>query len=155
MKTHIRVDSDGAYSLRFFMEGKSPSSILSVLSSMADRLAKSSELLTQYGTVIAEQEWKGFIEQVADTDCSSSVHSIPHHLVRKESATTPIRIVYDCSCRQSHGSPSLNYCLHAGPPSLMTSVLPSCGSDNTLSLYQQMLRMHFLDTIDQNYMRFL
>ena len=45
----------------------------------------------------------------------TSVHYIPHHPVRKESSTTPIRIVYDCSCRQSQGQPSLNDCLMVGP----------------------------------------
>ena len=47
----------------------------------------------------------------------SSVHYIPHHPIRKES-TTPVRIVFDCSCRQSAQSPSLNDCLHVGPPFL-------------------------------------
>ena len=43
------------------------------------------------------------------------MHYIPHHPVRKESSTTPIRIVYDCSCRQSQDQPSLNDCLMVGP----------------------------------------
>ena len=34
----------------------------------------------------------------------------------KESATTPLRVVYDCSCRQSKTHPSLNDCLLTGPP---------------------------------------
>ena len=38
--------------------------------------------------------------------------------MRKESTTTPIRIVYDCSCKQSPDAPSLNDCLHPGPPFL-------------------------------------
>ena len=165
MKTHIRVRSDGAYSLRFPWKENHPPlpSNFSVCSrrtrSMAHRLAKSSELLTQYGTIIAEQERKGFIEQVADADCSNSVHYIPHHPVRKESATTPIRIVYDCSCKQSCDSPSLNDCLHAGPPFL-----------NDLSAILLWFRQHpfafsadiekaflhvFLDETDRDYTRFL
>ena len=32
--------------------------------------------------------------------------------------TTPILIVYDCSCRQGKGSASLNDCLLVGPPFL-------------------------------------
>ena len=49
---------------------------------------------------------------------SQSVHNIPHHTVKKESTTTPIRIVCDCSCKQSSSSPSLNDCLNPGPPFL-------------------------------------
>ena len=82
---------------------------------MAHQLAKTPELLRQYGTIIAEHERKDFIERVPEGSCTSRAHYIPHHPVRKESATTPIRIVYDCSYKQSHGSPSVNDCLHAVP----------------------------------------
>jgi len=58
----------------------------------------------------SELHWEG--------GCHQQSHYIPHHLVRKESATTPVRIVYDCSCKQSPDSPSLNDCLHPGPPFL-------------------------------------
>ena len=45
--------------------------------------------------------------------------------MKKDSATTPIRIVYDCSCRQNSDSPSLNDCLESTPPELndLTSIL--------------------------------
>ena len=51
-------------------------------------------------------------------------HYIPHHAVHKDSATTPIRIVYDCSFKQKE-HPSLNDCLQSGPPLLndLTGVL--------------------------------
>ena len=146
MQTHIRVLPDGTYSLRFSWKQNHPPlpSNLSVCSrrtrSTAHRLAKTPELLRQYGTIIAEHERKGFIEQVPEGSCTSCTHYIPHHPVRKESATTPIRIVYDCSCKQSHGSPSLNDCLHAGPSSLMTSVPFCC---DILLPSQQTLRKHF------------
>ena len=68
-----------------------------------------------------------FIEKVTDNtpDPDRRVHYIPHHGVRKDSATTPIRIVYDCSCRQNRDSPSLNDCLESTPPQLndLTSIL--------------------------------
>ena len=53
------------------------------------------------------------------------VHYIPHHGVKKDSVTTPIRIVYDCSCRQSADKPSLNDCLQSTPPQLndLTGIL--------------------------------
>lgn len=43
------------------------------------------------------------------------MHYIPHHAVIKDSPTTPIRIVYDCSARANKHSPSLNDCLLNGP----------------------------------------
>ncbi|XP_060591843.1 uncharacterized protein LOC132746638 [Ruditapes philippinarum] len=65
-----------------------------------------------------EQENRGFIERVDESSRAKRVHYIPHHGVEKNSTTTPIRIVYDCSCRQSERSPSLNDCLESTPPEL-------------------------------------
>ena len=56
----------------------------------------------------------GFIEKIDTDEVQSSntkLHYIPHHPVKKDSAKTPIRIVYHCSCRQTPDSPSLNDCL--------------------------------------------
>ena len=47
---------------------------------------------------------------------TDKVHYIPHHPVKKESATTPITIVYDCSFHSSPDTPGLNDCLLVGPP---------------------------------------
>ena len=124
MKTHITTRPDGGYSLRFpWKEGHQPlPSNYSICSrrtrSLAYRLAKTPELLKQYGKIIEEQERRGFIEKVEDNSRKANIHYIPHHPVKKESSTTPIRIVYDCSCKQTSDSPSLNECLHSGPPSL-------------------------------------
>ena len=52
------------------------------------------------------------------SDEKTATHYIPHHSVKKDSTTTPIRIVYDCSCRISADQPSLNDCLLTGPPFL-------------------------------------
>ena len=60
-----------------------------------------SELLQTYNKIIAEQVKKGFIEKVLDTPDDNKTHF----------TTTPIRIVYDCSCYQSSNLPSLNDCL--------------------------------------------
>ena len=46
---------------------------------------------------------------------NGQTYYIPHHHVRKESSTTPICIVYDCSCQMSDNYPSLNDCLEVGP----------------------------------------
>lgn len=43
---------------------------------------------------------------------------MPNHAVKKDSATTPFIVVYDCSSRPSSNSPSLNDCLVVVPPFL-------------------------------------
>lgn len=92
---------------------------------MIRRLSKEPGMLKKYNEIILEQEQSAFIEKVdmssADTE---RVHYIPHHPVRKDSSTTPIRIVYDCSCKQVN-HPSLNDCLESTAPVLneLTSIL--------------------------------
>ena len=83
---------------------------------MLKRLAKTPNLLQIYSKIIDEQKATGFIEHVEQIDVQSNVHYIPHHSVEKDSPTTPIRIVFDCSCRQSPGHPCLNDCLLIGSP---------------------------------------
>ena len=81
-------------------------------------LTDSPSLLHMYHTSITDQEADGFIEKVNPTDQPAKVHYLPHHPVKKESTTTPIRIVYDCSSRHSKEHASLNDCLLVGPPFL-------------------------------------
>ena len=54
-------------------------------------------------------------EKIDSASPTVPVHYIPHHHVNKDSKTTPIRIVYDCSCRLPNNHPSLNDCLETGP----------------------------------------
>ena len=82
---------------------------------LARRLTNTPDLLQMYNNIIKEQERRGFIEKIDSSPSNSPVHYIPHHHVSKESKTTPIRIVYDCSCRLSANHPSLNDCLEIGP----------------------------------------
>ncbi|VDI52154.1 Hypothetical predicted protein, partial [Mytilus galloprovincialis] len=83
------------------------------------RLSQDPNMLQTYDKIIKDQERRGFIERVEDPDKAiGQVHYIPHHPVKKDSTTTPIRIVYDCSCRQSRQLPSLNDCLLSTPPIL-------------------------------------
>ena len=84
--------------------------------SLINRLSQTPQLLQTYDDIIREQVTRGFIEKVQNTlDSTGKTHYIPHHCVKKNSMTTPIRIVYDCSCRQSANHPSLNSCLLTGP----------------------------------------
>ena len=59
------------------------------------------EKLKTYARMIADQEQRGFIEKVPTTDKNrNKVHYLPHHAVLKVSTTTPLRVVFDCSCKQ-------------------------------------------------------
>ena len=82
--------------------------------SLVRRLASTPELMITYDQIIKDQERRGFVEKVNSTSIIPA-HYIPHHHVRKDSVTTPIRVVYDCSCQMSNNHPSLNDCLEVGP----------------------------------------
>lgn len=115
--------NDGAYVARFPWKPTHP--VLPTNMAIAERrtrhlvkrLAMTPELLQMYNRILTEQENRGFIERVdvAKKD-HSATHYIPHHPVEKDSPTTPIRIVFDCSCRQGSNYPCLNDCLMIGLP---------------------------------------
>ena len=114
---------DGSYSAHFPWK-ESHQSLPSNLSTyvyrikvLACTLAQFS-LLSKYQEIIADQEHCRFIEKVDSATHSKHCHYIPHHAARKNSSTTPLQIVYDCSCQQSKKHPSLNDCLHTGEPQL-------------------------------------
>ena len=65
------------------------------------------DIVSIYNKVIADQEKHGFIELVENDD-NECGHYLPHRHVRKDSATTPIRIVYDCSCQGNNTSPQFD-----------------------------------------------
>ena len=73
------------------------------------------EMLNHYHSIIQDQLDQGFIEKVTNPKVHSATHYIPHHAVAKESPTTPLRIVYNCSAKASKEAPSLNDCLMKGP----------------------------------------
>lgn len=127
LTTKVTKQMNGSYALKFPWKSNHPPlpSNYAICArrtrSMAYRLAKTPKLLKMYNTIIEDQERRGFIEKVPNNfehTETAIIHYIPHHPVRKESSTTPIRIVYDCSCKQSSESPSLNDCLEPGPPFL-------------------------------------
>ncbi|UYV80042.1 hypothetical protein LAZ67_18001485 [Cordylochernes scorpioides] len=68
-------------------------------------------LYEKYDTIFEEWEKEKFIEEVEDKweECSY----LPHRPVLKDSHTTPIRPVFDASCKKK-GLPSLNQCLEKG-----------------------------------------
>ena len=123
----ISQDKDGSYIVRFPWKPNHPifTPNLTVCEcqtrALAKKLGRQPDLLQLYGNIINEQQQRNFIEQVSppDTQYNRGVHYIPHHPVRKNSPTTPVRIVYNCNCRQSRKHASLNDCLMVGNPPLI------------------------------------
>ncbi|XP_060589910.1 interferon-induced very large GTPase 1-like [Ruditapes philippinarum] len=75
-------------------------------------------MLKKYRDVIAEQERRGFIEKVQEKEIQMTrpIHYYPHHPIKKNFPTTPIRIVNDCSCRKTPHHAILNDCLQCSSP---------------------------------------
>jgi hypothetical protein len=121
-KTCIVFD-DGSYKARFPRVESHPelSSNLEICMkrtrNTARRLAKKPSLFHLYSKILHEQVERGFIEKVviAPRGQSHGHHYIPHTEVIRDSETTPIRMVFDCSCKTKEGV-SLNDCLQTGPP---------------------------------------
>ncbi|XP_070545592.1 uncharacterized protein [Ptychodera flava] len=111
-----------------------------------------------YNRIINEQEKRGFIERVPIDDVTVGNY-IPHHAVKKDSLTTPLRVVYDCSCQADHQSPSLNQCMEAGPHMLndLVSIL-LCFRLNRTAISSDIEKafLHVgLDAADRQYTKFL
>ena len=87
------------------------------LKSLQRKLLKEPELIREYNQIIEEQLSKGIVEKVAAEDNEKeNVHYLPHHaVIRRDRATTKLRIVYDGSAKPPERTHSLNDCLETGP----------------------------------------
>ena len=127
------------------------------LFSVWNSLNKEPEKLQFYDRIIKDQLKADYIEKV-DIDHNIPCHYLPHHCVLKNSNTTPIRIVYDCSAK-TQNSLSLKDCLFTGPSLLndLCSILLrfrtqkyACVSDIAKAFLQVGLNLE-----DRNFCRFL
>ena len=97
---------DGSYSAKFPWKEDSPplpsnyGNCARRTRAMVRRLAQTPYPLKSYGEIIEEHEKRGFIERFDNVTSLDRAHYLPHHAVKKESATTPIRVVFDCSFEQ-------------------------------------------------------
>ena len=127
--TCINQAIDGTYILKFSWKPDCPHlpSNLDICEKrtrhLITQLAESPTIFQLYHNIITDQEACGFIEKVPPNCQPANVHYLPHHPVKKDTTTTPIRIVYDCSCRQSKNHASLNDCLLVSPPFLNDPLL--------------------------------
>ena len=86
------------------------------LKSLLRWLRQDPDLLREYNATIESQLKNGIIEIVDEVESISNerIHYLPHHaVVRRDEATTKVRVVYVASAK-AEGS-SLNECLHVGP----------------------------------------
>ena len=80
------------------------------------RKLRRTDMLSEYDAVISEQLEQGVVEK-APEQAKGKEFYLPHRaVVREEAETTRLRVVYDASARAHGNAPSLNECLHAGPP---------------------------------------
>ena len=71
--------------------------------------------LDAYHELIQSQLQADFIELVTDAQpVDGETHYLPHHAVKKNSLTTPLRMVFNCSAKADK-APSPNDCLMTGP----------------------------------------
>ena len=84
--------------------------------SLLRKLGKKPNDLIKYNAIIQEQLKDGVIDYAPNKPTGKRIFYMLHRAVIKEdSETTKTRIVFDASAKE-YGSPSLNDCLHIGPP---------------------------------------
>ena len=82
------------------------------------RKSKDSSIYAKYRKILDEYLASDFIEEVPSGtrgDVDGKTHYLPHHPVIKNSPTTPVRIVFNASSRETKQSYSLNDVLYTGP----------------------------------------
>ena len=89
------------------------------LNSLVKRLHKEPEVLEQYDKYVQKKIDSGIVE-IVDTKQEpelGQVHYLPHHgVIRKTALTTKLHVVFDASSKANSKVPSLNDCIHVGPP---------------------------------------
>ncbi|XP_068245307.1 uncharacterized protein [Palaemon carinicauda] len=80
--------------------------------SLARSFKNNPDFFEEYNQIFDNYLQLGFIEKVNEPIFG---HYLPHHGVRKDSATTHLRIVFNASSKQTVSDPSLNDCLLTGP----------------------------------------
>ncbi|XP_046858717.1 uncharacterized protein LOC124452177 [Xenia sp. Carnegie-2017] len=87
------------------------------LRSVHQKLLKDPQNLEEYNNSITEQLAAGIVERVPASDKDrGKIHYLPHQcVIRKDKATTKLRVVYDGSATTNLRNSSLNDCLLTGP----------------------------------------
>ncbi|XP_058448896.1 uncharacterized protein LOC131428854 [Malaya genurostris] len=83
---------------------------------LESRLHRNFDLHQQYRAFVEEYHSLGHMQRVDENDTTPPVcYHLPHHaVIREDSTTTKLRVVFDASCKTPNG-PSLNDALMVGP----------------------------------------
>lgn len=115
----VRQDPDGRYVVPILLKdrpmlGDSYKHSLSRLVNLEKRLTKHGQLKEDYATFMREYEHLNHMQRVK-SESPAGQYFIPHHcVIRPDSATTKLRVVFDASCKSSNGR-SLNDLVYTGP----------------------------------------
>lgn len=84
--------------------------------SLEKRFSKNQKLKEEYASFMTEYKELGHMTLLPELSSKNSelCYYLPHHAIRKESLTTPIRVVFDASSKSSSGL-SLNEVQYVGP----------------------------------------
>ncbi|XP_055589557.1 uncharacterized protein LOC129741794 [Uranotaenia lowii] len=117
----VRRNSEGRYIVRLPLKeadsriGDNRSIALRRFHMLEARLQQNSDLRSQYQDFMAEYLALGHMRRVDEVLHSNPQYYLPHHaVIRADSATTKVRVVFDASCKSSTGK-SLNDALMVGP----------------------------------------
>ena len=127
------------------------------LNSATYKLLSSGNFAT-YDKVFKDWIQEGIIEEVSSSSDESGTHYLPHRPVFKESKTTPVRPVFDASCKVGR-NPSLNECLEKGPNliELIPDILHRFRERKigVISDIRKAFQMIAIQDDDRNFLRFL
>lgn len=163
---HLQREDDGKFTVRLpFKEnsallGNSKTAALQRLFAIERKFIKSPKLQKDYQEFMSQYVNLGHMEEVKDLGVAEDKsYYLPHHaVVKDDSLTTKVRVVFDASCKTSTGV-SLNDCLIAGPTIQreLASTLLNFRSYNIafISDIEKMYRMINVHTDDRNYQRIL
>ncbi|XP_055543362.1 uncharacterized protein LOC129728911 [Wyeomyia smithii] len=118
----VTRDSDGRYVVRLPLKrnlldnlGDNRRSALHRYRLIENRLGRDPGLATEYRKFMDEYFQLGHMERIDENNASSQAFFLPHHpVIRAESSTTKVRVVFDASCKSATGR-SLNDVMLVGP----------------------------------------
>ncbi|XP_062714102.1 uncharacterized protein LOC115267934 [Aedes albopictus] len=119
----VRRNSEGRYIVRLPIKddvikqlGDNRRTAVRRFRMLESRLCRTPELSQQYSAFMDEYLALGHMKQVYDHQSPPMLcYHMPHHaVVREDSTTTKVRVVFDASCKSPEG-PSLNDALMVGP----------------------------------------
>ncbi|XP_058988017.1 uncharacterized protein LOC131807010 [Musca domestica] len=118
---HVKTDQNGRFVVSLpFQEsptalGKSHAMAYNRFMSLERRLLQKEDIRSQYIKFMREYEQLGHMQKIKVCTVSNPKYFIPHHCVLKpDSTTTKLRVVFDASAKTSSGQ-SLNDLMYTGP----------------------------------------